>query len=90
MRKHTAVARSKLSNFASSVSLSAQLVVLSVREANIRYWRTETMVLLCIHKICALLTLYLCVYAHKFFDIGQINSEKTIKQAKKLVCVPKQ
>jgi hypothetical protein len=48
------------------------------------------MVLLCIHKICALLTLYLRVYAHMFFDIGQINSEKTIKQAKKLVCVPKQ
>ena len=48
------------------------------------------MVLLCIHKICALLTLYLCVYAHIIFDIGQINSEKTIKQAKKLVCVPKQ
>lgn len=48
------------------------------------------MVLLCIHKICALLTLYLCVCVHIFFDIGQINSEKTIKQAKKLACVPKQ
>lgn len=48
------------------------------------------MVLLCIHKICALLTLYLRVYVHITFDIGQINSEKTIKQAKKLVCVPKQ
>lgn len=48
------------------------------------------MVLLCIYKICALLTLYLRVYAHKIFDIGQINSEKTIKQAEKLVCVPKQ
>ena len=48
------------------------------------------MVLLCIHKFCALLTLYLCVYVHKFFDIGQINSKKTIKQAEKLVCVPKQ
>lgn len=48
------------------------------------------MVLLCIHKICALLTLYLRVYAHIFFDIGQINKQKTIKQAEKLVCVPKQ
>lgn len=48
------------------------------------------MVLLCIYKICALLTQNLRVYAQIFFDIGQINSEKTIKQAKKLVCVPKQ
>lgn len=35
-------------------------------------------------------TIFVHVYAHIFFDIGQINSEKTIKQAKKLVCVPKQ
>lgn len=48
------------------------------------------MVLLCIHKICALLTLYFGVHVHKVFDIGQINKQKTIKQAEKLVCVPKQ
>ena len=33
---------------------------------------------------------YFGVHVHKAFDIGQINREKTIKQAKKLVCVPKQ
>lgn len=31
-----------------------------------------------------------CVHVHKMFDVGQINKQKTIKQAKKLVCVPKQ
>lgn len=30
------------------------------------------------------------MYAHKAFDVGQINKQKTIKQAEKLVCVPKQ
>lgn len=30
------------------------------------------------------------MYVHKVFDVGQINKQKTIKQAKKLACVPKQ
>ena len=43
-----------------------------------------------LHYICVLLTLYLDVHVHTVFDVGQINKQKTIKQAKKLVCVPKQ
>ena len=43
-----------------------------------------------LHYICVLLILYFDVHVHKVFDIGQINKQKTIKQAEKLVCVPKQ
>lgn len=51
---------------------------------------SSELIVLSLHYICVLLILYFGVHVHKAFDIGQINKQKTIKQAEKLVCVPKQ